>query len=491
MSNILAFDEEISCVSANEKERHVSLALGHNYLRGLEERDHARVLCFPIGGGDYAMLEYYSSPSVSLTMSEEDQTADVAALPKFDMPSYESSMTAKDIKSLAVRHDIPLDLHLVALTKGWTMDVNDPALGDGFSVSDVQTLTERVIDLRYQGECASIEKGTALTDQDQSAQHTTPPLPANQTIPDKNDHQKEVKVEDPKIVAIRKRKARAAAKKRENKKRGADEGEGSHPKDRSLHVPPHDSTNRFVHNYTEAHDDEETNSLWLGSLVDHSRRNLTLVQTEVFQSSSGNHSIHPSPTVERTTTPTRSPCEVLMSRKTNILEWFEHLQANFDKLAETHSECEETVRKLVQARVDLEHNSMLYNDMNVRYRRVKDKHDGYTEKLRVLEDQNSELSWVNKDQALKIKELDDVLAKNDSALVYAERINVERAQEKEKLVAQLSQTEMDKFDCTRKLLPTVVYLEPPPSGQAPSTIVGDPTKPSSRKTPGSSAPPKP
>ncbi|GJZ68767.1 novel plant SNARE 11 [Tanacetum coccineum] len=35
-------------------------------------------------------------------VSEEDQTADVAALPKFDMPSYESKMIAKDVKSLAV-----------------------------------------------------------------------------------------------------------------------------------------------------------------------------------------------------------------------------------------------------------------------------------------------------------------------------------------------------------------------------------------------------
>ncbi|GJY61730.1 hypothetical protein Tco_0462387, partial [Tanacetum coccineum] len=42
----------------------------------------------------------------------------------------------------------------------------------------------------------------------------------------------------------------------------------------------------------------------------------------------------------------------------------------------------------------------------------------------------------------------------DFALVYAERLNVERAQEKEKLVAQLSKMEMEKFDCIRKLLPT-------------------------------------
>ncbi|GJW82354.1 hypothetical protein Tco_0146329, partial [Tanacetum coccineum] len=55
-------------------------------------------------------------------MSEEDQTVDVTVLPKFDMPSYESEMTSKDVKSLALRHGIPLDLHPVALTKGWTMD---------------------------------------------------------------------------------------------------------------------------------------------------------------------------------------------------------------------------------------------------------------------------------------------------------------------------------------------------------------------------------
>ncbi|GKB93395.1 hypothetical protein Tco_0979532 [Tanacetum coccineum] len=55
-------------------------------------------------------------------MFEEDQTVDVTLLPKFYMPSYESEMTSKDVKSLALRHGIPLDLHPVALTKGWTMD---------------------------------------------------------------------------------------------------------------------------------------------------------------------------------------------------------------------------------------------------------------------------------------------------------------------------------------------------------------------------------
>ncbi|GJU60197.1 hypothetical protein Tco_1237963 [Tanacetum coccineum] len=61
-----------------------------------------------------------------------------------------------------------------------------------------------------------------------------------------------------------------------------------------------------LHNYTDVRDDEETNSLRLGSFVDQSGRNLTLVQTEVFQPSSGNHSVHRSPSVERATSPTRS-----------------------------------------------------------------------------------------------------------------------------------------------------------------------------------------
>ncbi|GKE03341.1 hypothetical protein Tco_1395359 [Tanacetum coccineum] len=55
-------------------------------------------------------------------MSEGDQHIDVGALPKFDKPLHTSDMTAKDVKSLALRHSIPLDLHPVALTKEWTMD---------------------------------------------------------------------------------------------------------------------------------------------------------------------------------------------------------------------------------------------------------------------------------------------------------------------------------------------------------------------------------
>ncbi|GJS89983.1 hypothetical protein Tco_0772619 [Tanacetum coccineum] len=105
--------------------------------------------------------------------------------------------------------------------------------------------------------------------------------------------------------------------------------------------------------------------------------------------------------------------------QTDILERFEHLQANFDELAKAHAGCEGTVRQLLDARKLCQLNSRIYLD------------------------------------SLRIKELEDTLAKKDYALVYVERINAERAQEKEKLVSQLGKAEMEKFDCIRKLLPTV------------------------------------
>nr|GEU42969.1 hypothetical protein [Tanacetum cinerariifolium] len=120
-------------------------------------------------------------------------------------------------------------------------DVNDPVPKDGFSASDVQMLTEQGIDLRpvhsrllFQGGLAttwdfpgyrSVFKDTEGNDR--TAYHTS--LPSKQNIPKKTDHQKRVEVKDPKIVATRERKARAAAKKREKRRQGGNCGEGSHP----------------------------------------------------------------------------------------------------------------------------------------------------------------------------------------------------------------------------------------------------------------------
>ncbi|GKB28137.1 hypothetical protein Tco_0867538 [Tanacetum coccineum] len=112
--------------------------------------------------------------------------------------------------------------------------------------------------------------------------------------------------------------------------------------------------------------------------------------------------------------------------------------------------------KLVQARLDVKHNYDLYNSLSDRFKAFRSEHEVCAGKLEASENRNRELSQVNKDQALRIKELEDTLAKKDFALVYAERINVERAQEKEKLVSQLGRAEMEKFNCIRKLFPTVV-----------------------------------
>ncbi|GKA17392.1 hypothetical protein Tco_0697229 [Tanacetum coccineum] len=217
---------------------------------------------------------------------------------------------------------------------------------------------------------------------------------------------------------------------------GADAETDELREDRSLHVhvPPHDSANRSIHNYTDAHDDEETNTHRLGSFVDQSGRNLTLVQTELFPSSSGNHFVHPSPTVKRTTSPTRSRPQGThveegkssRGRAYYVPEWLIYRKCRVD----TPGWCRELMVGLGAQCHTL----------------VKGEHEGCAEKLQVLEDQNIKLSRVIKYQTLWIRELEEVLARKDYALVYAERINAERAQEKEKLVAQLSETEMEKFD---------------------------------------------
>ncbi|GJX57865.1 hypothetical protein Tco_0287762 [Tanacetum coccineum] len=66
------------------------------------------------------------------------------------------------------------------------------------------------------------------------------------------------------------------------------------------------------------------------------------------------------------------------------------------------------------------------------------------------------LSAINIDQALRIQELDAEVAQKDSALAAAERMSTEGAKERQKLVSQLSQAEVEKFGCIRKLSPTMV-----------------------------------
>ncbi|GKC26748.1 putative reverse transcriptase domain-containing protein [Tanacetum coccineum] len=111
--------------------------------------------------------------------------------------------------------------------------------------------------------------------------------------------------------------------------------------------------------------------------------------------------------------------------QTDILERFENLQDDYTRLAETHDECSDTIRKLVTARQDLEHNAKLYTDMANCYKGLKEKH--------------SEVE----------------LARKDSTLVAAEKMSADGAKKRQDLVAQLSKAEIEMFDCIHKLLPTV------------------------------------
>ncbi|GJY52099.1 hypothetical protein Tco_0442946 [Tanacetum coccineum] len=383
-------------------------------------------------------------------------------------------------------------------------DVNDPVSEDGFNASDVQILTEQAVDLRsvpsgllFLGGLAttwdfpvvtmskylrfpflsgaSISKGPALTSQDQIEQYTTRPFPSDLDISEKTDHQKRVEVEDPKIVAIRERKARAAAKKKEKRRQGGDGREGSRPKtkkmetvarkdgpdaseatsspepiwtanptkptkenpsgavaataeareDRSPRPSPHGSDNHSVHNYFDAHNDGEgTNILWLGASDDQSGKALTNADTEVAQPSPTHQSAHHSPST---------------------------------------TQMASSLRSIQQGNVDEGGSSggvlvMCPTGLSTEYAAWTFLH-GARNSCLIL----TELSRrprgnvrVNNDQSLRIKELEDTLSKKDFALVYAEQINAERAQEKENLVSQLGKAEMENFDLIRKLLPTVV-----------------------------------
>ncbi|GKB95970.1 hypothetical protein Tco_0982107, partial [Tanacetum coccineum] len=162
-----------------------------------------------------------------------------------------------------------LDRRAIPQAMAWRhhdSDIHDPLPTDGFHASDVVTLTNQSIDIRpvpsgllfhaglattweFSGflpvfkdtegnvvtmseylrfpflDGATIEQGDALSARDAITQRTTGPLPVNQSLPEKTARLKEVEISDPKIVAIRERKARAAAKKRAERKRAAD-GEG-------------------------------------------------------------------------------------------------------------------------------------------------------------------------------------------------------------------------------------------------------------------------
>ncbi|GKB56072.1 hypothetical protein Tco_0912258 [Tanacetum coccineum] len=143
-----------------------------------------------------------------------------------------------------------LDRRVIPYAMAWRhhdFDVNDMLSNDGFSMDDVRTLAEKVIDLcpvhsgllfsiglatiwdfpgfhlffKDTGGNAttmskylcfpflfgvSIRKGTAILATNQIEPNTTPPLLVGETILDKIKARLEVEVKDPKVVAVREKK---------------------------------------------------------------------------------------------------------------------------------------------------------------------------------------------------------------------------------------------------------------------------------------------
>ncbi|GKA51914.1 hypothetical protein Tco_0745110 [Tanacetum coccineum] len=302
----------------------------------------------------------------------EDHPAEVTMMPKFDMSCHEPTMSSKDVKSLALRHGIPLDLHPCASSEGWTIDqlpeevigaadrvfretfsgmkgwkkgssfwirgpfrmlcLRDIVPDDDFSILDVQKLTKRFIDLRpvpigllFRGGLATTwdfpgfhpifedTKGNVII----MFEYLCFPFFPIKLFQKKTDFQREVEVEDPKIVAARERKARAAAKRKESRKRVGDEGEGSKPKTKRKKVPavrkggsasskngsslnplrtvrPTDNVVGNLSNTGTKADD-----LWLESFVNQYGRDLNADKTKVFLSSLAGHSTHHSPAARK------------------------------------------------------------------------------------------------------------------------------------------------------------------------------------------------
>ncbi|GJV09568.1 hypothetical protein Tco_1347224 [Tanacetum coccineum] len=495
-------------------------------------------------------------------MSEEDQNVEVVLPVKSDMHSYSSTMTAKNVKALAFKHNIPLDLHPVALTAEWTMDkltddfiglyeqyfefsgvrvpfstlllavldhfrvhisqlvpigltrltlfelycwslhivlsvslfrkiiksggkqgdwftlrgdrkaipqamawrhhdsdIHDPLPTDGFRASDVVTLIDQSIDIRpvpsgllfhaglattweFSGflpifkdtegnvvtmseylrfpflDGATIEQGDALSARDAITSHTTGPLPVNQSLPEKTARLKEVEIPDPKIVAIRERKARDHA----------DGAESSRPG--SVYVPEW-----TIHRRSRVDTPEECREL-LTHLAPPAVReemnaydNNTAMERAWFSIARG------------------------AMAQTDALLRFEAL---YDAHLALKERCEDVTRQLVSTRTDFTHVSNLYNTLSNRYQQVRGEHAGCAEKLISAERERDELRAVNADQASHIKELEAELARKDSALVFSDRVSNERAAENERLVSKLGYFEKEKIDSIGKLLPTVV-----------------------------------
>ncbi|GKA10451.1 hypothetical protein Tco_0689884 [Tanacetum coccineum] len=345
-------------------------------------------------------------------------------------------------------------------------DVNDPVPEDGFQASDVLLLTERVIDLRpvpsrllcyggltttwdFPGFCPIFKdtEGNVVTMSEYLCSRPGNKRKKTSVRRDGTGASEATSSPEP-IRTINPNKPYVAV---------AETAESR--EDRSPRESPHGSADHSVHNYSDAHQgDGGAGTLQLET----SGRAITHVDTEVVQPTpSPRNTFHSNaeagessrssslyvpdwsiipqrcrldtylapPAAQEESNALNNPTTLerawfALARgalaQTDILERFETLRANFDELAESHAECGDWAGKLVQARLDVRHSSDLYNSLSDRFKAFRSEHEGCSGRLEASESRNRELSQANKDQALRIKELEDTLARKDSALPWVQ-----------------------------------------------------------------------
>ncbi|GJT77594.1 hypothetical protein Tco_1044319 [Tanacetum coccineum] len=503
-------------------------------------------------------------------MAEEDCSARVAIVSKFDMPHHQSAMSPKDVKLLARKYDILLYLHPCAPSEGWTMDklryeggkkhwdkifnktfsemkgwkdrflfidrraipdamawrhhdsdVNDVLPDNDFSILDVRALAKNAINLRpmhpellFVVDLATVwdfpryhpifkdTRGNVVI----MSEYLRFPFLAGISI------EKGVVLKDPKMIAAREKKkvqaARATAKKKENLKRTDDEGGSSRPKLKkrktqakkanttgSDHVSspipirtivptrlvaparsgsgrhndeaqttledeplsPHQSANDSVYNFINIVDDKDNHSAALsfpaaGVFLSETNVDASSQRLDRPNLSQGLYTGGPQLQVgmlKRELMVHLAPSDT--QEESNALTNAVALQRAW--LADAHTECSDIVWKLVI--------------------------------VKVLEDERNNLFVINKDQALRIQELEAKVARKDSALAATERIHeykeslsepfnmaiqarwgkgLAEGRTKKEILAGLHKAENFNAYSDKKIIP-YVHPDPAPSGR--------------------------
>ncbi|GJY49225.1 hypothetical protein Tco_0439181 [Tanacetum coccineum] len=439
-------------------------------------------------------------------MAEESGSAEVIVVPKFDMRCHESLMTAKDVKKLGRKYNVPLDLQPCATMVVWMMDqLPEDLIGlyeqffeySGLRVPfstlllgvikhfrvhisqlvhlELNRLTMFELYCRSLGIMPTVSLFRVFYKISKQGHWTSgvlrrrllifrpvPPgllfgaglattwdflgffpvfkdtrgnvvimskylrfpflsgisimqgavVPANHSV----------EVEDPKVVAAREKKraqvARTAVKKKESRKKGNNEEGSSKAKKKKIPAGVKSASKNSNHVSSPSFTDVSESVHHFVNVEEKQGRNV-----EEGESSRSDSVYIPGWAIPRRCHADNhewawfSVARGAMAQ-TDLLKRFENLLADYDTLVETHSECSKTA--------------------------LKEEHTGCEQKVKALEEERNNLSVVNRDQALWIKELEVGVAKKDYALAAAEQVSTEGAQERQKLVAQLSKTEVEK-----------------------------------------------